>query len=109
MLSESLLKDRSLRQSDPKVTEFLGDMEARVLACLNSLEIFSLVSSTEMEQCKHALAILSDVSGQLLAFSEYRQIVDIAKDTAFEEFERWATNLAEAQPNEHQSAELPRV
>lgn len=104
MLGESLLKDNSLRQIDPKLTEFLGDMEARVLVCLNSLEIFDLVSSNEMEQCKCALSILNDVSEGLLAFSEYGQTLDIAKDSAFEEFQMWATHFAKPRPNEYQLA-----
>lgn len=103
MLSESVLEDDSLLQIDPKLTSFLADMQARILACSNSLSNFDIVASDEMEQCNSALSILDKISRELLVFPEYQSALKKAKDNVFEDFETWAMSLIESQADEQET------
>jgi hypothetical protein len=98
MLGETLTSDRSLLDNDPDLPGFLTDMEARISVCLQSLELFEIVSSAEMERCTSAFARLGDLFRDLASMPGIQQLRTHAGEAAFAEYERWAVDLLAAKP-----------
>lgn len=93
MLAESLLTDPSLLSRDPRLTDFLADMEARISVCLYSLELSNIVSSCEFERCNRAFGILSGLFRELARLPKFDQAQVEAGHVARAEFEMWARCL----------------
>jgi HEXXH motif-containing protein len=92
LLGESLTRDRSLLERDPTLSRFVAEMMARVGVCLESLQIFDIVTTEELDRCRRAGSMLDQVADRLGGIPDFDQVRASARDGVSADFRDWATS-----------------